>query len=65
MKHLIKLIEDVKEKGLLRIGINSLVISWLGMGVARVLRMNSSEPMVGWKEKLPQSVSWIPPVIDK
>jgi hypothetical protein len=25
------------------------VISWLGTGVARVLRMNASEPMVGWK----------------
>jgi hypothetical protein len=41
------------------------VISWLGMGVARVLRMNESEPMVGWKDEHPQSVSWLPPVIDK
>jgi hypothetical protein len=31
-KHLINLAEDVKEKGSMRIGINSLVISWLGMG---------------------------------
>jgi hypothetical protein len=50
-KHLINLAEDVK--GSLRIGINSLVISWLGTGVARVLRMNSSEPMVGWKGRTP------------
>ena len=48
-KHLINLVEAMKEKGPLRIGINSLVISWLGTGVARVLRMNSYEPMVGWK----------------
>ena len=56
-KHLINLAEDVKEKESMRIGINSLVISCLGMGVARVLRMNSSEPMVGWKYEHPQSVS--------
>ena len=37
----------------LRDGINSLVISWLGMGVARVLRMNASEPMAGWKGAQP------------
>jgi hypothetical protein len=64
-KHLINLAEDVKEKGSMRIGINSLVISWLGTGVARVLRMNASEPMVGWKDEHPQSVSWLQPVIDK
>jgi hypothetical protein len=64
-KHLINLAEDVKEKGSLRIGINSLVISWLGTGVARALRMNASEPMVGWKGEHPQSVSWLQPVIDK
>jgi hypothetical protein len=64
-KHLINLAEDAKEKGSMRIGINSLVISWLGTGVARVLRMNASEPMVGWKDEHPQSVSWLPPVIDK
>jgi hypothetical protein len=64
-KHLINLVEDMKEKGSLRIGINSLVISWLGMRVARALRMNSSEPMVGWKGEHPQSVSWLQPVIDK
>jgi len=52
-KHLITLIEDVKEKGSMRIGINSLVISWIGIGVARVLRMNASEPMVGWKDEHP------------
>jgi hypothetical protein len=64
-KHLINLAKDVKEKVSMRVGINSLVISWLGMGVARVLRMNVSESMVGWKDKHPQSVSWLPPVIDK
>jgi hypothetical protein len=64
-KHLINLAEDAKEKGSMRIGINSLVISWLGTGVARALRMNASEPMVGWKDEHPQSVSWLPPVIDK
>ena len=52
-KHLINLTEVVKEKGSLRIDINSLVISWLGMEVARALRMNAYEPMVGWKGKHP------------
>jgi hypothetical protein len=52
-KHLISLVEDVKEKGLMRIDINSLVISWLGMRVARVLRINASKPMVGWKDEHP------------
>jgi hypothetical protein len=64
-EHLINLVEAVTEKGSLRIGINSLVISWLGTGVARALRMNSSEPMVGWKGEHPQLVSWLQPVIDK
>jgi hypothetical protein len=53
------------ERVSLRYGINSLVISWLGMGVARVLRMNAFEPMVGWKGTHPQSTSWMQPVIDK
>jgi len=52
-KHLIKFSEDVKEKGSLRIGINSFVISWLGTRVARALRRNASDPMVGWKDKQP------------
>jgi hypothetical protein len=52
-KHLINLAEAVKEKGSVRIGINSLVISWLGTGVARAPRMNASEPMVGWKGEHP------------
>jgi hypothetical protein len=52
-KNLIILTKYAKEKGSLRIGINSLVISCLGMEVARVLRMNSSEPMVGWKDGHP------------
>jgi hypothetical protein len=43
---------------------NSLVISWLGMGVARVLRMNASVPMVGWEDEHPQSVSWRKHIID-
>jgi hypothetical protein len=41
------------------------VISWLGTGVARVLRMNASEPMVGWRGEHPQLVSWLQHVIDK
>ena len=41
------------------------MISWLGTGVARVLRMNVFEPMVGWKDEHPQSVGWRQPVIDK
>jgi len=57
---LINLAEDVAERGSLRffkipkehIEV-SLVISWLGMGVARVLRVNASEPMVGGKGKHP------------
>jgi hypothetical protein len=55
----------VTERVSLRDGINSLVISWLGTGVARVLRMNASEPMVGWKGTHPQSVSRLQLVIDK
>jgi hypothetical protein len=42
-----------KERGSLRIGINSLGISWLGSGVSRVLRINASEPVVGWKGEHP------------
>ena len=53
------------EKVSLRDGVNSLVISWLGTGVARVLRMNASEPMVGRKGTHPHLVSWLQPVIDK
>ena len=49
----------------LRDGINSLVTSCLSTGVARVLRMNASEPMVGWEGTHPQLVSWLQPVIDK
>ena len=41
------------------------MISWLGTRVARVLRMNASVPMVGWKDKHPQLVGWQQPVIDK
>jgi hypothetical protein len=41
------------------------VISWLDTGVARVIRMNASVPMVGWKEERPQSVGWWQPIIDK
>jgi hypothetical protein len=55
----------VTERVSLRDGVNSLVISWLGTGVARVLRMNASEPMVGWKGTHPQSVGWMQLVIDK
>jgi hypothetical protein len=35
---------------------NSWVVSWLGMGVARVLRVNASKRMVGWNGEHPQSV---------
>ena len=49
----------------LRDGINSLVVSWLGTRVARVLRMNASEPMVGWKDTHPQLFGWMQLVIDK
>jgi hypothetical protein len=38
-------------------GIDSILISWLDTGMARVIRVNSSEPMVGWKGTHPQSVS--------
>jgi hypothetical protein len=41
------------------------VISWLGIGVARVIRMNSSEAMVGWKDEHPNSVIWKQPLIDE
>jgi hypothetical protein len=46
-EHLINLAKDVTEKEPLRNCKGSLVISWLGTGMARVLRMNSFEPMVG------------------
>ena len=55
----------VTNRGYLINDISSLVISWLGMGVARVLRVNASETMVGWKGAHPQSVSWLQPTIDK
>jgi hypothetical protein len=40
------------------------VISWLGTGVARVLRGNAFEPMVGWRGENPQLVGWMQLVID-
>jgi hypothetical protein len=49
----------------LRDSVNSLVISWLRIGVARVLRINASDPMLGWKGAHPQLVSWMQLVIDK
>jgi hypothetical protein len=55
----------VIERVSLRDGKNSLVISWLGMGVARVLRTNASEPIIGWKGPHPQSVGLMQLVIDK
>ena len=55
-EHLINLAEVVTEKESLRNCKGSLVISWLGTGVARVLRMNASEATVGWKGENPQSV---------
>jgi hypothetical protein len=42
-----------------------LMISWLSTRVARVLRVNSFEPiMVGWRGKHPQLVGWMKLVID-
>jgi hypothetical protein len=71
-KYLINLTEAVTERGSQRICRRpeehrevSLVISWLGTGVARVLRVNASEPTVGWKGEHPQSVGWLQLVIDK
>jgi hypothetical protein len=62
---MINLTEMVTEKESMRNCESSLVISWLGMGVARVLRVNASEPMVGWKGTHPQSVCWLQSEIDK
>jgi hypothetical protein len=62
---LINLAEATIEKESLRNYKSSLVISWLGTGVARELRMNASEPTVGWKGQHPQSVGWLQLVIDK
>jgi hypothetical protein len=53
---MINLAEAVTEKEPLRNCKSSIVISWLGTGVARALRMNASEPTVGWKGEHPQSV---------
>jgi hypothetical protein len=41
------------------------VISWLGMRVARMLKVNASEPTVGWKGEQPQSVGRLSTIIDK
>ena len=41
------------------------MISWLDMGVPIVPRMNAFEPMIEWKDEHPQSVRWLPAVIDK
>jgi hypothetical protein len=58
-RHLINLAETVTEKEFSERFVEiSLVISWLGTGVARALRMNASEPMVGWRGEHPQSVGW-------
>jgi hypothetical protein len=69
---MINLTEAVTERGSMRICRRpeehievSLVISWLGMGVARVLRVNTFEPTVGWKGEHPHSVGWLQPIIDK
>jgi hypothetical protein len=71
-EYLIKLVEVVIERGSQRICRRpeehrefSLVISWLGTRVAKVLRVNSSEPTVGRKGEHPQSVGWLQLVIDK
>jgi hypothetical protein len=64
-RHLINLAETVTEKESLRNCEISLVISWFGTRVARVLRVNASEPMVRWKGAHPQLVRWIQSEIDK
>ena len=63
--HLINLAEVVTEKESLRNCKSSLVISWIGMGVARVLRVNASKPTVGWRGRHPHLVGWLQLVIDK
>jgi hypothetical protein len=70
--HLINLTDVVTERGFHRICKRpeehkevSLVISCLGMGVARVIRFNASEPTMGWKGKQPHLVGWLQLVIDK
>ena len=50
---LTNLVEVVIEKESLGNYKISLVISWLGTRVARALRMNASESMVGWKGEHP------------
>jgi hypothetical protein len=66
-KHLINLTEAVTkiERVSEELQDFSLVISCLGMGVARVPRVNASEPTVGWRGEHPHSVGWIPLVIYK
>ena len=64
-RHLINLAKPVTERESLRNCKISLVISWLGTGVARVLRMNAFEPMVRLKYEHPQSIGWRQPVINK
>jgi hypothetical protein len=57
-EHLIKLVEAMtKKESLINCEI-SLVISCLSTGVARVLRMKVSEPIIGWKGEHPQIVHW-------
>jgi hypothetical protein len=48
---LIVLLDNLRE--------DSLVVSWLGMGVERLQRVFSSKPMVGWKGEHPQLVGWL------
>jgi hypothetical protein len=48
-EHLINLAEAMIDKESLRNYKSSLVISWLGTGVARSLRMNAFESTVGWR----------------
>jgi hypothetical protein len=58
-RHLINLPETVAEKESLRNYESSILISCLGMGVARVIRVNSSKTMVGWKGTHPKLVHWL------
>ena len=41
------------------------MVSWLGTEVVRMLRVNASKPMVGWKGEHPQLVGRLSIIIDK
>jgi hypothetical protein len=41
------------------------VVSWLGMRVARMLKVNAYDPTVRWKGEHPQSFGRLSTIIDK